>query len=106
MLKQNTSPVPHFGAVTVPDQIEGSIMPPIEENNFVIKSTCNPVAMEPTDDALSSSVTESSDNEFTVNSNNNSTSTPQFVKSEAQTSVEIQNVSKNGIYEIFLKNIN
>jgi len=100
LLKQNTSPVPHFGALTVPDQIEGAIMPLIEENN-VIKSTFNPVVMESTDNLSSSIIESSSDNEFIVNSNNNSSSTPQFIKSEAQTSVEMQNVSKNYVQSIF-----
>lgn len=96
MLKQNTSAVPYFGAVTVPDQIEGAVMPPIDENNLVIKTSCNAVATESTG-ALSSSIIELSyGNECTNNSNNNnSTSTPQFLKSEAQTSIEMQNVSNN-----------
>lgn len=82
--------MPYFGAV--PDQNEGAIMFPIEENNCQIKSTNNPAEMGSID--ASASINESSESLSTVNSNNLTS----LVESEAQTSVEKQNVSNIYIY--------
>lgn len=91
MLKQNTSPVPHYGTLTVPDQIEGAVMPQIEKNNC-FKVTSNPTFTRSTN--ASPSVNESlSDSQLTNNSSGDSTSTPKFVDSKLQTSVENKNVS-------------
>jgi len=92
LLKPNTSPVPHFGALTVPDQIEGIVVPQIEIKNNCLKVTSNPTTTRSTN--ASPSINESlSDSQLTNNSNPDSTSTPQFVESKLQTSVEKKNVS-------------
>lgn len=92
MLKQNTSPVPHFGALTVPDQIEGVVVPQVEIKNNCFKVTSNPVSTRSTN--ASPSINESlSDSQLINNCNQDSTSTPQFVESKLQTSVEKRNVS-------------
>jgi len=91
LLKQNTSPVPHYGTLIVPDQIEGAAMPQIEKKNC-LKVTSNPVSARSTN--ASSSINESlSNSQLTHSSNEDSTSTPQFVDSKLQTSVENKNVS-------------
>lgn len=91
LLKQNTSPVPHFGIVTTHDQIEG-VMPPIEEKN-VLKSTSNPALTGITN--ASSFINElQSENKFTNNSNSDLTSSPHLIETEGQTSDESKNVSK------------
>lgn len=90
MLKQNTSP--HCGPLTkASDQIEGAVIPQIKKNNF-LKVTSNPASTRSTNP--SPSINDSiSDSQLTNKSNVDSNSTPQFVDSEIQTSVEIKNVS-------------
>lgn len=92
MLKQNTSPVPHFGVATIPDQIEGAIMPPIEENNCLLKSTSNSNSAK--NPSVLSSTYEPPSVSQTYNNNNNSVSTPQNIESGAQANTEKKNVSK------------
>lgn len=89
MLKQNTSPLPHFGVATVPDQIEGAIMPPIEENNCLLKSTSNSNSVK-NPSILSSTYEPSS----VSKTNNNSVSSPQNIESGTQANTEKKNVSK------------
>lgn len=92
MLKQNTSPVPHFGALTVPDQIEGVVVPQVEIKNNCFKVTSNPVSTKSTN--ASPSIKESlSDSQLVNNNHQDSSITPQFVESKLQTSVEKKNVS-------------
>jgi len=92
LLKQNTSPVPHFGALTVPDQIEGVVVPQVEIKNNCFKVTSNPAVSTRSTNA-SPSINESlSDSQLINNSNQDSSSIPQFVESKLQTSVEKKNV--------------
>lgn len=90
MLKQNTSPVPHHRALTVPDQIEGAVMPQLEKNNY-LKVTSNPASIRSIN--ASPSINESLSDSQLTNTDGDSTSTPQFVDSKLQTSVENKNVS-------------
>ncbi|XP_022180102.1 serine/threonine-protein kinase pelle-like isoform X2 [Myzus persicae] len=94
LFKQNTSPVPHYGALIVPDQIEGAAMPQIEKNNC-LKVTSHPVSARSTN--ASPSINESlSNSQLTNNSNEDLTSsTPKFVDSKLQTSVENKNSAWN-----------
>lgn len=94
-MKHNTSPVPHLGAVIVPDITEAAFMPPIEEKNC-IKSASNAISTEFTSTSTPSIHEPTFENRLTINSNDGLTSstTPNFVEAEAQTSIENKNVSK------------
>lgn len=87
LLKPNASPIPHFGTITVPDQIEGAAMSPIEEKNCV-KSMSNPESMVQTN--ASSSINDSLSAVSQFNNNcDKSASTSHFVlESKVQTSAE------------------
>lgn len=98
LLIQNTSPVPHFGPATIPDQLEGPIMPPIEENNCMIKSS-NKYNSETTSDVSCMNKSLSDSQITNIKNNNNPIIIPQFVDSEGQSNVEKTNVSKS----IFIK---
>lgn len=93
LLKQNTSPVPHFGVATIPDQIEGAIMPPIEEKNCILKSTSEQNSAR-TSSVSSSTCELPSISQITNNNCNDSMSRPQILESEAQVNVDKKNVSK------------
>jgi len=90
LLKQNTSSVPHHGALTVPDQIEATVMPQLEKNNY-LKVTSNPASIRSIN--ASPSINESLSDSQLTNSDGGSTNTPQFVDSKLLTSVENKNVS-------------
>lgn len=91
-MKQHTSPVPHFGVVTTPDQIEG-VMPPIEEKIF-IKSASNQVLTGITNPSSLIDELSQSESKCTNNSNINLSSTSHLNEIEGQTSDENKNVSK------------